>query len=97
MSDSYDLGHLYLLMRRVAAASAEYGARGRVSLSLHCEHAELIRVFMEEVKRVREERAERSDFSEFQRRYHAHLGEMGVTQDEVVEIATALRADRPTA
>src|SRR5438034_282946 len=52
MSDAYDLGHLYLLMRQVASASAVHGARGRVSLSLHCEHAELIRVFIEEVKRV---------------------------------------------
>ena len=51
MSDTYDLGHLYLLMRRVASASAGNGARGRVSLSLHCEQAELIRVFIEEVRR----------------------------------------------
>jgi len=58
---------------------------------------ELVARVLEEVKRLREERAERSDFSEFQRSYHQHLGEMGVTQDEVVEIATALRADRPTA
>jgi dihydropyrimidinase/allantoinase len=52
MSDVYDLGHLYLLMRQVAAASARYGGQGRVSLSLHCEQAELIRVFIEEVKRA---------------------------------------------
>ncbi len=51
MTDTYDLGHLYLLMRQVAAASKKYGAGGRVSLSLHCEQAELIRVFIEEVKR----------------------------------------------
>src|SRR5947207_11501215 len=51
MSDAYDLGHLYLLMRQVASASAVHGARGRVSLSLHCEQAELIRVFIDEVKR----------------------------------------------
>ena len=51
MADTYDLGHLYLLMRQVAAASLKYGAHGRVSLSLHCEQAELIRVFIEEVKR----------------------------------------------
>ena len=51
MADSYDLGHLYLLMQRVAAASQKYGRHGRVSLSLHCEQAELIRVFIEEVKR----------------------------------------------
>src|SRR5213593_1725107 len=51
MADTYDLGHLYLLMRQIAAAAIKYGAHGRVSLSLHCEQAELIRVFIEEVKR----------------------------------------------
>jgi dihydropyrimidinase/allantoinase len=51
MADTYDLGHLYLLMRQVAAAGLRYGTHGRVSLSLHCEQAELIRVFIEEVKR----------------------------------------------
>jgi dihydropyrimidinase/allantoinase len=50
MSDVYDLGHLYRLMQQVAAASATHGARGRISLSLHCEQAELLRVFIEEVK-----------------------------------------------
>ncbi len=52
MADAYDLGHLYLLMRRVAEASGAHGRSGRVSLSLHCEQAELIRVFIEEVKRA---------------------------------------------
>ena len=52
MSDAYDLGHLYLLMQQVAAAAARHRARGRVSLSLHCEQAELIRVFIEQVKRA---------------------------------------------
>lgn len=52
MSDSYDLGHLYLFMQQVAAASQRYGTHGRISLSLHCEHAELIRVFIEQVKRA---------------------------------------------
>src|SRR5439155_290325 len=52
MSDVYDLGHLYRLMERVAAASRTHGSRGRVSLSLHCEQAELIRVFIEDVRRA---------------------------------------------
>lgn len=52
MSDSYDLGHLYRLMTQVAAASRRHGARGRVSLSLHCEQAELLRVFIEEARRI---------------------------------------------
>jgi allantoinase len=43
---------LNLLMRQVAAAGLRYGEAGRVSLSLHCEQAELIRVFIEEVKRA---------------------------------------------
>jgi dihydroorotase (multifunctional complex type) len=51
MAESYDLGHLYLFMRQVAAAAQRYGRAGRISLSLHCEHAELIRVFIEEVRR----------------------------------------------
>src|SRR5262245_8882942 len=52
MADHYDLGHLYLLMRQVAGAALRYGVQGRISLSLHCEQAELIRVFIEEVKRA---------------------------------------------
>jgi isopropylmalate/homocitrate/citramalate synthase len=47
---------------------------------------------LEEVKRVREERAEQSDFSEFHRRYYDHLNRLGLTADEVVEIAKALMA-----
>lgn len=50
MSDSYDFGHLYAMMEQVAAADAKYGAAGRVSLSLHCENAELIKLFIERVK-----------------------------------------------
>ncbi len=46
---------------------------------------------MEEVKRLREERAETADFADFQRRYHDHLQGMGVSSEEVVEIAAALR------
>jgi isopropylmalate/homocitrate/citramalate synthase len=50
----------------------------------------LVEQVMEEVKRLREERAERADFSDFQKRYYEHLEHMGVTQEEVVEIASAL-------
>src|SRR5258705_11916369 len=52
MADTYDLGHLYLLMRQVVAAAGKHGGLGRISLSLHCEQAELIRVFIEEGKRA---------------------------------------------
>lgn len=55
MAEAYDLGYLYLLMRRVAAAAHTYGRHGRISLSLHCEQAELIRVFIEEVRREGQE------------------------------------------
>jgi dihydropyrimidinase/allantoinase len=50
MSDVYDLGHLFRFMQAVSAASKKYGARGRISLSLHCEHAEIIRTFLDEVQ-----------------------------------------------
>jgi isopropylmalate/homocitrate/citramalate synthase len=50
----------------------------------------LVEQVMEEVKRLREERAERADFSEFQRGYYEHLEHMGVTQEEVVDIASSL-------
>ncbi|MEV6342794.1 dihydroorotase family protein [Actinoplanes sp. NPDC051851] len=48
MSDEYDLGHLYQLMEAVAAANATTGRR--VSLSLHCEQAELMRLFIDRVR-----------------------------------------------
>ncbi|HKF76943.1 MAG TPA: dihydroorotase family protein [Candidatus Dormibacteraeota bacterium] len=50
MSDSYDLGHLLAMMERIAEADARYGDRGRVSLSLHCESSELIKLFIERVR-----------------------------------------------
>src|SRR5437867_4112504 len=53
MADTYDLGHLYLLMRQVAAASVKHGGHGRISLSLHCEQAELIRIFIIFIEEVR--------------------------------------------
>jgi dihydroorotase-like cyclic amidohydrolase len=50
MAENYDLGHLFRLMQRVSVQSAKHRRRGRISLSLHCENPELIRVFIEEVK-----------------------------------------------
>ena len=52
MADTYDLGHLFLLMERVSEQARRGADRGRISLSLHCEHAELLRVFIEEVRRA---------------------------------------------
>lgn len=44
--DKYDFGHLYSMMEQVAAADARSGGDSRISLSLHCENAELIKLFM---------------------------------------------------
>ena len=49
MADTYDFGHLYELMERVAYEAKQRGIR--ISLSLHCENPELIRVFIDRVKR----------------------------------------------
>lgn len=46
MSDAYDLGHLYQIMEQVAAADAAHHDR-RVSLSIHAEQPELIRIFVD--------------------------------------------------
>jgi dihydropyrimidinase/allantoinase len=50
MSDNYDFGHLYTMMERIAAADARHDGRGRISLSMHCENAELIKLFIERVR-----------------------------------------------
>ena len=42
------------------------------------------------VKRIREERAERADFSDFHKRYYDHLNRLGLTGNEVADIARAL-------
>jgi dihydroorotase-like cyclic amidohydrolase len=49
MSEEYDLGHLYSIMEAVASAQAE-NPQSRVSLSLHCEQSELMRLFIDRVK-----------------------------------------------
>lgn len=50
MSENYDLGHLFEIMEQVARLQAERSDGSRVSLSIHCEQPELIRVFSERVK-----------------------------------------------
>lgn len=50
MSDVYDLGHLYRYMQAVVRANLKY--RQRISLSLHAEHAEIIRTMIDEVKEL---------------------------------------------
>jgi len=45
----YDLGHLFELMEAVAAAGAARPGN-RVSLSLHCEQSELMRLFIDRVR-----------------------------------------------
>jgi dihydroorotase-like cyclic amidohydrolase len=49
MSENYDLGHLFEIMETVAAAQAARPGK-RLSVSLHCEQAELMRVFIERAK-----------------------------------------------
>ncbi len=75
---------------------------GKHSGTLVIEHAlrgagitpepQLVGKVLEEVKRIREERAERSDFSEFHRQYYDHLNKLGLTAEEVVDIARAVQA-----
>lgn len=48
MAEEYDLGHLFEIMEQVARVDAE--SEGRISVSLHCEQAELLRVFIERAK-----------------------------------------------
>jgi allantoinase len=52
MSDSYDLGHLFAMMEKIAEADRKYGGRGRISLSIHCESSELIKLFIERVRNL---------------------------------------------
>jgi dihydroorotase-like cyclic amidohydrolase len=47
MAEHYDLGHLYEIMEAVASCAA---GDARVSVSIHCEQPELIRIFMERVQ-----------------------------------------------
>ncbi|MGI5489936.1 dihydroorotase [Microtetraspora malaysiensis] len=49
MGDEYDLGHLYLLMEQVSAVQQD-NPDLRLSLSLHCEQSELMRVFIDRVR-----------------------------------------------
>lgn len=49
MAEEYDLGHLFEIMEATASAAA--AERRRVSVSLHCEQPELLRVFIERAKR----------------------------------------------
>src|SRR5215216_6610381 len=50
MSEEYDLGHLFEIMEEVARVQGTRTDGSRVSLSIHCEQPELIRVFGERVK-----------------------------------------------
>lgn len=49
MGDEYDLGHLYLILEQVAAVQRDHPGL-RLSLSLHCEQSELMRVFIDRVR-----------------------------------------------
>jgi dihydropyrimidinase/allantoinase len=49
MAGDYDLGHLYEIMEAAAEAARTQGRR--ISVSLHCEQPELLRIFIERAKR----------------------------------------------
>ena len=49
MGDEYDLGHLFLIMEKINEVQAEH-PHLRLSLSLHCEQSELMRVFIDRVR-----------------------------------------------
>ncbi len=49
MGDEYDLGHLLLIMEKINEVQAEH-PNLRLSLSLHCEQSELMRVFIDKVR-----------------------------------------------
>jgi 2-isopropylmalate synthase len=76
----------YVYGKHSGAAVIEHALRAN-----HVQYdAALVGQVMNEVKRLREERAERADFGAFSRAYYDHLEGMGVSEEEVVEIATAL-------
>ncbi|MEO3977853.1 dihydroorotase family protein [Streptomyces sp. CAU 1734] len=50
MGDEYDLGHLYLILEKLAETQRDHPGL-RLSLSLHCEQSELMRVFIDRVQR----------------------------------------------
>jgi dihydroorotase-like cyclic amidohydrolase len=50
MGDEYDLGHLFLIMEKIAEVQTAHPGK-RLSLSLHCEQSELMRVFIDRVQR----------------------------------------------
>jgi hypothetical protein len=57
---------------------------------------ELVARVIDEVKKLREDRAERDSFATVQSAYYEHLAGLGVSQEEVVAIASALM-EKPTA
>jgi dihydroorotase-like cyclic amidohydrolase len=50
MAGRYDFGHLFAMMEEIARVDRQDDRDGRISLSLHCENAELITLFMERVR-----------------------------------------------
>ena len=52
MSSDYDLAHLLEIMEAVSRANASRNDGARVSLSLHCENSDLIKLFMDRVRKA---------------------------------------------
>jgi dihydroorotase-like cyclic amidohydrolase len=50
MAEEYDLGHLLEIMEAVSAVNQGSNGEPRVSVSIHCEQPELLRVFIERIR-----------------------------------------------
>lgn len=50
MADEYDLGHLMEIMEAVAGVKTQADGAARISVSIHCEQPELLRVFIDRVQ-----------------------------------------------
>lgn len=110
MSDTYDLGHLFEIMEEVSRLQNGREDGARISLSIHCEQPELIRVFTERVRQagvlegLEAYSASRPTLTE-----HLSIAEVGVLADatkspvnllhlsseEALEAATELRNAHP--
>lgn len=84
MSDVYDLGHLMQIMEKVAEADAAHDDR-RVSLSVHAEQPELIRVFIERAQAA----SYRNPLEEYSNGRPPLTERLAVTEAGVLAAATA--------
>lgn len=110
MSDTYDLGHLFEIMEEVARLQSSREDAARISLSIHCEQPELIRVFTERVQQAGTlEGLEAYSASRPTLTEHLSIAEVGVlaratrspvnllhlSSEEALDAATDLRRQHP--